>query len=86
MSVPEKRHSPLARAMERNTALQRAANLVGQVDLATGMGIADRTLRSYLGVERGMPASALTGAALVLRRRAADLLAHADRLDELAAS
>lgn len=84
MTVPEIRHTPLMRAAARNRALQRAANLVGQAQLAAGMGIADRTLRSYLAVERGTPSLALNSAARALRRRAAELCAHADTLDELA--
>lgn len=84
MSVAEKRHSAFEMQAERTFALQHAASLVGQAVLAAGMGIPERTVRSYLSVERGQPAIAVRLAAQALRLRAAELLAHADKLDGLA--
>jgi hypothetical protein len=83
-SVPEKRHNPLARPMERLVALQHAARLLGQADLAEGMCVADRTLRAYLAGERWLPPAVLNGAATALDDRAAEILALAETLRGLA--
>lgn len=84
MTVPQIRHTPLALKAARTTALQTAADLIGQSALASGMGIADRTLRSYMSVERSMPGHAMTAAANALEAQALALVAHAARMRELA--
>lgn len=65
-------------------ALGRARELVGSRVLAQGMGIGERTLRSYTCVERGVPAERLDDAADVLDRQASALIDHAAKLRELA--
>lgn len=58
--------------------LRRASDELGQVELASAIGIEPRSLRAKLGVERGVSDAdlALTAAALVDRARA--LIGHAD--------
>ncbi len=85
-NVPEKRHSPFARALARTVGLQKATDVLGQAKLAEGLGVAPRTLRSYLSVERGLPNAALTGAAAMLEQHAAEATALAGKLRDLAAS
>lgn len=83
-AVPEKVHTQLQRALDRTVALQHAAGLVGQAELARGMNVAVRTLKAYLAADRRLPAVTLQGAAGALERRAIELIQHADKLRELA--
>lgn len=74
----------MASRLPRIVGLRKAGELIGQVALAAGMGIAERTLRAYLGADRGITNFTLTAAAKVLEHRAGLLTAHAARLRALA--
>lgn len=83
MSVREKTNT-MADAARRIGALRKASDMAGQADLAAGMGMTVRNLQQKLGAERGLDPRLLCGASAVLRRKAAEMVAHADKLDELA--
>jgi hypothetical protein len=74
----------MAQRLPRIVALRKAGELMGQVALAAGMGIAERSLRKYLGADRRITSFTLNAAAKVLEHRAGLLTAHAARLRALA--
>ena len=84
MTVAENSHTTLERSLARTKAMQRAAELVTQPVLAARMGVPERTLRSYVSVERGLPMIAMQQAAYALERRAVELAEHAAVLRGLA--
>jgi hypothetical protein len=81
--VPEKRHS-MADLLKRIGALDYAGLLIGKAVLAEKMGIPERTLRSYTGVSRRLPAHVLTAAATALEAHCAEITAQAAKLRALA--
>ena len=83
MTVPENRRS-MAEAIVRIRALEQAGALTGKARLAELMAMPERTLRSYMQVERRMPATVLAAAAAGLDAYCAEISAHAAKLRELA--
>lgn len=82
--VPEKRHSAaFQRQLNAMMALRGAGDMIGHALLAERLGIAERTLRSYLGAERDIPARILRKAAEVLWERSEEIKARAVRLTAL---
>ena len=71
----------VARMMGFETASKM---LGGQRHVSDALGIGERALRAKLTAERGISYSDLTLTAKELRRRAATLIGHADKLQALA--
>jgi hypothetical protein len=82
MSEPEKRHGSLSERLMRVTLLQKAQEFVGQERLAEGMGLASRSLRAKLSIDRGLSDADLLGAASAVEARAAELTAFAAKIRE----
>lgn len=83
MPEPKNRLSPFDKKVARNVALNRAAELIGQTDLAFALGVRERSLRAYLSLERGEPPHAMRLTARALEAGAAELLALAKRCRDL---
>lgn len=82
MIEPEKRHASLSERLVRVTMLQKAQEMIGQERLADGMGLAARSLRAKLSVDRGLSDADLLGAAGAVEARAAEMAALAARIRE----
>lgn len=82
MSEPEKRHGSLSERLVRITMLQKAQDMIGQERLADGMGLAARSLRAKLSIDRGLSDADLLGAAGAVEARAAELTALAGKIRE----
>lgn len=81
--VPEKRHAMTIR-LKAIVALQKATDMIGQGRMADALGVAARTVRSYLSVERRLDPKVLEQAAVALEIRADELSCHAAKLRILA--
>ncbi len=84
MSEP-KNGSALAGPLMRITALRRASEMLGPVEMSEALGIQPRSLRAKLGADRGVSDADLTIAATALAAHAERVAAMALKLRELAA-
>lgn len=82
---PPKKRQDLPTAMARVAAVGKAGRLVGHAVLAERSGIPERTLRSYAKVELPLPDRALVFVARALRAHAAEVIAHAEAIEAMAA-
>lgn len=64
----------------RMTGLATAAEMLGQEQLAEGLGIKDRSLRTKITATRGVSDQDLIAAAIALEAAAARMLEHAGKL------
>ncbi|OWK27549.1 hypothetical protein [Sphingomonas dokdonensis] len=72
--------APTIVSVIRMTGLATAAEMLGQEQLAEGLGIKDRSLRTKLTATRGVSDQDLIAAALALEATAARMLEHAGKL------
>jgi hypothetical protein len=87
MTEPENRRAEMRERLLRVTMLQKAQDMIGQERLAEGMGLAARSLRAKLSIDRGLSDDDLRGAAGAVEARAAELAALAGKIrDQLGVS